>query len=187
MPRLVWRVALMAAALFVFAAHAQGFMLASPDMQDGHISEEQVYNGFGCAGKNVSPALSWSGAPLGTKSYTLIVHDPDAPTDGAGWWHWVVVDIPVDVSSLAKDAGRADGSGLPRGARQLTSDFGMPGWGGPCPPAGDNPHRYVFTLYAIKTEHLDLPKDANASLAASMANAQSKAKTTLTARYGRTK
>jgi hypothetical protein len=169
-------------------AGAQPFKLASLDLKpNGTIAEEQVFNGFGCSGKNVSPALSWSGAPKGTKSFALLVHDPDAPTGGAGWWHWLVVNIPASVSELKKDAGKADGSDLPPGAQQVTTDFGSPGWGGPCPPAGDKAHRYNFTLYALKVEQLDLPKGATASLAGFMVNANAIGKTTLTGRYGRKK
>ena len=170
------------------AAHAQQFKLASPDLKpNGMIAGEQVFNGFGCSGKNVSPALAWSGAPKDTKSFALLVHDPDAPPSGAGWWHWVVVDIPAGTTELKKNAGKADGSALPSGAVQVRTDFGVPGWGGPCPPAGDKPHRYNFTLHALKVDKLDLPKDAGAALAGLMVNANSIGKATLTGRYGRKK
>jgi Raf kinase inhibitor-like YbhB/YbcL family protein len=173
---------------FAGVAHAQQFKIASPDIKpSGMIAEEQVFSGFGCSGKNVSPALAWSGAPKGAKSFALLVHDPDAPTGGAGWWHWVVVNIPAGTSELKKDAGKADGSALPSGAVQVRTDFGGPGWGGPCPPAGDKPHRYNFTLHALKVEKLDLPKDAGAALAGFMVNANSIGKATLTGRYGRKK
>src|SRR5439155_1640428 len=80
------------------AARAQ-FELMSPDIRpNGPIAMEQVYNGFGCSGENVSPALAWSGAPEATKSFALLVHDPDAPTGGAGWWHWLVVNIPASAT-----------------------------------------------------------------------------------------
>lgn len=167
---------------------AQQFKLTSPDIKpNGVIAEEQVFNGFGCSGKNVSPALAWSGAPKGTKSFALLVHDPDAPTGGAGWWHWLVVNIPASVTELKKDAGKADGSNLVQGAEQIATDFGSPGWGGPCPPAGDKPHRYNFTLHALKVEKLDLPKGATASLAGFMVNANSVGKASLTGKYGRKK
>jgi Raf kinase inhibitor-like YbhB/YbcL family protein len=173
---------------FASLASAQPFKLVSPDIKpNGLIAEEQVFNGFGCSGKNVSPALSWSGAPKGTKSFAVLVHDPDAPTGGAGWWHWLVVNIPASVTELKKGAGKADGSTLPPGAEQITTDFGSPGWGGPCPPAGDKPHRYNFTLHALKVEKLDLPKGATASLAGFMVDANSIAKATLTGKYGRKK
>ena len=169
------------------AAHAQ-FKLSSPDIKPGGtISAEQVFNGFGCTGKNVSPALKWSGAPAETKSFALLVHDPDAPTGGAGWWHWLVINIPASVTELAKGAGAADGANLPKGAVQITTDFGGPGWGGPCPPAGDKPHRYNFTIVALKVDKLDLAPDAQASLVGFMVNANSLGKATLTGKYGRKK
>jgi len=169
-------------------AFAQGFKLESPDIKpNGTVADEQVFNGFGCAGKNTSPALRWSGAPKGTKSFALLVHDPDAPTGGAGWWHWVVVNIPADATELTKGAGKADGANLPKGAAQVNTDFGGPGWGGPCPPAGDKPHRYNFSLHALKVEKLDLPPNATDSLAGFMVNANSIGKATLTGKYGRPK
>lgn len=159
--------------------------LTSADFRpNGAISMEQVFGGFGCTGKNISPALTWSGAPEGTKSFALLVHDPDAPTGGAGWWHWLVINIPASATGLAKDAGKADGTGLPAGAVHVSTDFGGPGWGGPCPPVGDKPHRYVFTLYALKTERLDV-SGVTASLAGYMVNGNALAKATLTGRFGR--
>jgi Raf kinase inhibitor-like YbhB/YbcL family protein len=180
----------LAAVVFLVSttAHAQQFRLTSPDIKpNGPIAPEQVFNGFGCSGKNVSPALRWSGAPAGTKSFALLVHDPDAPTGGAGWWHWLVINIPAGATELKKGAGAADGAGLPQGALQIATDFGAPGWGGPCPPAGDKPHRYNFTLHALKVEKLDVPADARASLVGFMVNANSIGKATLTGTYGRPK
>jgi Raf kinase inhibitor-like YbhB/YbcL family protein len=168
------------------AARAQ-FKLTSSDIKpNGTIALEQVFNGFGCSGRNISPALKWSGAPTDAKSFALLVHDPDAPTGGAGWWHWVVVNILPGATELAKDAGQAGGSKLPFGAVQIATDFGSPGWGGPCPPAGDKPHRYNFTLYALKTGKLDV-SGATASLAGYMVNAHSIGKARLTGKFGRKK
>jgi Raf kinase inhibitor-like YbhB/YbcL family protein len=185
----VGRITLAVAVVFAFAgtALAQGFKLESADIKpSAMIAEEQVFNGFGCAGKNISPTLSWSGAPAGTKSFALLVHDPDAPTGGAGWWHWVMINIPADAKGLKKDAGKGDGSNLPTGAVQVNTDFGAPGWGGPCPPPG-KPHRYVFTLHALKVEKLDVPAGATASLAGFMVNANSLGRATLIGKYGRSK
>ena len=165
-------------------AQAAGFTLASPTIKPGaRIAEAQVFDGFGCTGQNVSPALKWSGAPKGTRSYALTVYDPDAPT-GSGWWHWVVVNIPANVTELPEGAGTGAGR-LPAGALQVRTDFGKPGWGGPCPPQGDKPHRYVFTLHALKTEKLDLPADATAALAGFMINANKLRTATFTGTYGR--
>lgn len=183
---------LIIAAFFGFAlagaAQAGSFKLASSDIQpNATIADAQVFNGFGCTGQNVSPALKWTGAPAGAKSFALQVHDPDAPTGGAGWWHWVVVNIPATATELPQGAGTADGNALPAGAQQIRTDFGAPGWGGPCPPVGDKPHRYHITIHALKVDKLELPKDATASLAGYMINANSIGKATLTGRYGRKK
>src|ERR1700751_2221392 len=156
------------------STHAEVFKLSSPDIKpNAPIADEQVFAGFGCSGKNISPDLKWSGAPNGTKSFALLVHDPDAPTGGAGWWHWVVTNIPADAKELPKGAGKGDGSALPKGAAQVNIDFGAPGWGGPGPPVGEKPHHYHFTLHALKVEKLDLPAGATASLAGFMVNANS--------------
>jgi hypothetical protein len=169
-------------------AAGAAFRLTSTDIKPGGtIAAEQTFNGFGCTGQNVSPALEWSGAPKDTKSFAVLVHDPDAPTGGAGWWHWVVFNIPATATKLPKGAGKADGSDMPAGAASGVTDFGSPGYGGPCPPAGDKPHRYVFTVYALKTDKLDVPKGATASLVGFMVNANAIGKATLTGMYGRKK
>lgn len=144
-------------------AVAGDFTLSSPDLQQAtQVDERHVYDGFGCSGGNVSPALRWDNVPEGTKSFALMVHDPDAPT-GSGWWHWVVWNIPADTRQLPAGAGSADGRALPGGAVQGRTDFGGPGYGGPCPPPGSAPHRYFFRLHALSVEQLDLPADATAA------------------------
>jgi Raf kinase inhibitor-like YbhB/YbcL family protein len=175
------------ATLTLGTASAADFKLASPTIKPGStLSEAQVFNGFGCTGKNVSPALKWSGAPAGTKSYALTVYDPDAPT-GSGWWHWVVYNIPASASELAEGAGSADGKGLPAGSAQGNTDFGAPGFGGACPPKGDKPHRYIFTVYALKTDKLDIPAGGTAALVGFMINANKLGAATFTAKYRRAK
>lgn len=146
------------------------------------LANDQVYNGFGCAGKNISPALEWSGAPGGTQSFALTVYDPDAP--GSGWWHWIVYDIPASATELAQGAGNSGGK-LPTGAAQARSDFGTSGYGGPCPPKGDKPHRYIFTLYALKIDKLKVPASSTAAMIGSLIGANKLASATLTALYGR--
>lgn len=149
---------------FAQGALAAGFTLTSPDVRNGGaIAESHVFNSFGCNGSNQSPALSWSGAPAGTRSFAVTVYDPDAPT-GSGWWHWVVFNIPASVKQLPRNAGDAQGQGLPAGSTQSRTDFGKPGYGGPCPPAGDKPHRYQFTVYALKTDKLPLDETAPAAM-----------------------
>jgi Raf kinase inhibitor-like YbhB/YbcL family protein len=168
------------------SAFAQGsFKLTSSDVAEGGtIKAEQTFNGFGCSGANVSPALAWSGAPGNARSFALIVHDPDAPTGVGGFTHWIVYNIPVSASGLAKGAGSKGGT-LPAGTMQATTSFGAPGYGGPCPPAGDKPHRYVFTLYALSTDKIDLPPNATQALAGFTINGSKVATATMTAMYGR--
>ncbi len=166
---------------------AQGaFRLSSPDAAEGAtIKAEQVFNSFGCSGQNVSPALQWTGAPAGTRSFALIVHDPDAPTGVGGFTHWVLYDIPATATSLAKGAGSADGKNLPAGAAQSPTSFGTPGYGGPCPPAGDKPHRYVFTLYALNVDKDGVPPNATQALAGFTINAAKLGTASFTALFGR--
>ena len=162
----------------------QSFVLSSPQIAEGAtLTASQVYNGFGCQGENISPALQWQGAPAGTKSYALTVYDPDAPT-GSGWWHWVVFNIPADVQALPAKIS-AQGQGLPVGAIQSQTDFGQPGFGGACPPEGDKPHRYQFTLHALKVAKLDLPASSMPALVGFMIHANEVASARFTAYYGR--
>lgn len=163
---------------------ALAFEAQSPDLADGKVANDFVFSGFGCTGGNQSPAITWKDAPEGTKSFAVMVHDPDAPTGGAGWWHWVVYDIPATVSSLDRGAG-SEGGKLPEGAVQNATDFGVPGWGGPCPPEGDKAHRYNFTVYALGVEKLELPEGARASLVGFMVNGNALGKATFSASYGR--
>ena len=175
-----------AIALTAQLASAEGLELTSPDVKVNEpIPATFVYNGFGCTGQNLSPALSWKNAPAGTKSFAIMVHDPDAPTGGAGFWHWVVLNLPASTTSLPRGAGAADGKALPAGAKQITTDFGTPGWGGPCPPQGSEPHMYYFTVYALKVDKLDLPANATASLAGFMINANALDRAVITALYSR--
>jgi Raf kinase inhibitor-like YbhB/YbcL family protein len=175
-------------AFAAFAAEAQGapaFELKSPDIAEGQtIDMKHVYNSFGCTGGNVSPELSWSEPPPGTKSFAVLAHDPDAPTGGAGFWHWLVVDIPADARGLKRDAGHVSGKNLPPGAKHLETDFGEKAYGGPCPPPG-KPHRYVFTVYALKTEKLGDAGIGRTALAGFTINQNALAKASITALFGR--
>ena len=160
------------------------FTLTSPDLSDGGtIAAAQVFNDFGCKGGNVSPALAWSGAPPGTKSFALMVHDPDAPT-GSGWWHWVVYNIPPGTTSLSAGAGDPKRNLMPGGTLQGRTDYGIIGYGGPCPPEG-SAHRYHFRLYALQVAKLEVPADATAALIDFNVRAQALGEATLTAVYGR--
>lgn len=164
---------------------AEQFRLSSPQLKEqGTIANEQVFSGFGCAGGNISPALEWHQAPKDTKSFAVTVYDPDAPT-GSGWWHWVVFNIPPTVTRLDANAGKPEGAGAPQGSVQSMTDFGKPGYGGPCPPKGDKPHRYIFTVYALKVDQLPLKQDASGAMAGFYLKKNMLAKASLTALYGR--
>ena len=127
------------------------FTLTSNDLVDGGaLSDAQVY-----AKGNSSPHLAWSGAPEGTKSFAVHCYDPDAPT-GSGFWHWTVANIPADVTELAAGASPDN---LPKGAIEGRTDFGAPGFGGAAPPPGHGPHRYIFTVFAVDVDQLDVTAD----------------------------
>jgi Raf kinase inhibitor-like YbhB/YbcL family protein len=176
-----------AAVMMVCAAQAEApaeFILTSPDIANGQkISDAQVFNSFGCKGQNISPALSWSNPPAGTKSFALMVHDPDAPT-GSGWWHWIAYNIPADATSLPAGAGDPKKHLMPAAIVQARTDFGTPGYGGPCPPPG-KPHHYYFRLYALKVQKLDVPADATAALIGYTVNATALGQAELLGLYGR--
>ena len=114
---------------------------------------------FTCDGEDRSPHLSWSDAPPGTKSFALIMDDPDAPV--GTFTHWLLHDIPLSTSDLAE--GQKPG----QVGATLKNDFGRPGYGGPCPPRGHGPHRYIFTLYALDVATLGKPT-SRAALEAAM-------------------
>jgi len=164
------------------ACAAEKFTLESAEIKPGAtIAEAQVFKGFGCEGGNVSPSLKWTGAPAGTKSFALMVYDPDAPT-GSGWWHWVAFNIPPGTAALALGAS---GGQMPAGTVQSKTDFGTTGYGGPCPPKGNKPHRYIFTLYALKVDKLDADANASPAMIGFMANANMLGKASFTGMYGR--
>ncbi|HVO87273.1 MAG TPA: YbhB/YbcL family Raf kinase inhibitor-like protein [Casimicrobiaceae bacterium] len=148
------------------------------------ITEQHVYKGFGCSGANVSPSLQWKDAPAGTKSFAVTVYDPDAPT-GSGWWHWVVFNLPPTTTSLPLGAGDPAANKMPPGAVQSRTDYGAPGYGGPCPPPGDKAHRYIFTVYALKVDKLDLDANASPAMVGFMINANKLGKAQFIGRYGR--
>jgi hypothetical protein len=163
---------------------AADFSVQSSSWQDGQtMKDSYVFNSFGCAGNNVSPQVSWSNAPQGTKSFAITVYDPDAPT-GSGWWHWTVFNIPSSVAEL-KEGASSDPASFPAGALQGRTDFGKPGYGGACPPQGDKPHRYILTVYALKTDKIDLNGDSSGALVGYYLNQNTLAKASLTVKYGR--
>lgn len=163
--------------------YAQEFTLKSGDLK-GQLTEAQVYSGFGCNGKNISPALVWTDAPKDAKSFAVTVYDPDAPT-GSGWWHWIIFNIPTGVTGLKADAGNLQKKLAPEGSVQSVTDFGKPGFGGACPPAGDKPHRYIFTIHALNVEKLNLDEKTPPAMAGFTLNQHTIAKASLVAYYGR--
>ena len=169
----------------VASAGAAQLSLTSADIKPGaRIADEQVANGFGCTGGNLSPALSWSGAPKGTKSFALSVYDPDAPT-GSGFWHWVVFNIPADTTSLPKNAGDPKAALAPASAIQGHNDAGTQGYFGPCPPKGDKPHHYHFQIFAVDVDKLDADENASPAVVGFNLHFHTLAKATLTGLWGR--
>ena len=158
------------------------FTLSSPDLQEGHfMAKDHEFDGFGCDGNNVSPALEWQNPPQNTKSYAITVFDPDAPTS-SGFWHWLVTDIPADATGFAQGVGNGR---LPPGCRTFNNDYGSKEFGGACPPEGHGMHRYQFTVWALPEETLAVPDDASAAVVSFMLNANALGKATLTATYAR--
>jgi Raf kinase inhibitor-like YbhB/YbcL family protein len=134
------------------------FTVTSKDVGDGEAIPLAHRSGvFGIpGGEDISPQLSWSGAPEGTKSYAVTIYDPDAPT-GAGFWHWAVADIPADVTELPSGAGDDTGELLPQGAFQLANDAGVRRFIGAAPPAGHGVHRYFIVVHALDVENIGIP------------------------------
>ncbi len=153
------------------------FTLTSPDFKDGDTLDNRfVFNGFGCTGENKAPVMQWSAAPMETKYFALTMYDPDAPT-GSGWWHWLVINMPATINEL-------DVKTLPEGAIETRTDYGVTGFGGACPPVGDKPHHYIFTLYALK-DKIPLGADVPAAQIGFYINSLKIAETKMTATYGR--
>jgi len=157
------------------------FRLFSDELKDGgKLPLANVMNGYGHEGGNRSPQLSWDGAPEGTKSFALTMRDPDLPTS-AGLWHWVVIDIPADATSLKPGVG--SDVDLPAGSRQTRTDLAPSGYNGAGPPPGQV-HRYIFTLYALSVDKLPVSEDPTPGMVELMAVFNKVGETTLTVSYG---
>lgn len=166
---------------FATRGFSGAFALSSEDFKDGgFIPHTYAYDKNGCGGENISPQLEWKNVPTGTKSFGLTMFDPDAPT-GHGWWHWVVWDIPAKMNGLPQDFAQKRMPGI----REAQNDYKEQGYGGPCPPMGHAPHRYVFTLYALPTEKLDLSANASAKEVSDALQKNMLGKTQLTGLYER--
>ena len=157
-------------------SQSTGFSLASPTLAENtYISAAQYMNSFGCSGRNERPVLTWANVPEGTKGFAVTFYDLDAPT-GSGFWHWVAFDIPAHVTTLADCP-------LPAGAREVNTDFGVPGYFGPCPPVGRK-HRYTFYVHALDTEKLEVPENATGALAGFFIHQHTLAKASFTVMAG---
>jgi Raf kinase inhibitor-like YbhB/YbcL family protein len=142
-----------------------GFDVQSDDVQTGQrFGTPFIYSGMGMNGGNQSPHLRWSGFPAETRSFAVTMFDPDAPT-GSGFWHWLVLDIPVATTELRRGSGAGGGQQLPPGAVAIGNDLGEAEYDGPAPPAGDRPHRYFIAVHAVDVEKLGVDAGARAAFA----------------------
>lgn len=189
MKKLPSKLTLLASSVLIAASLAQfaqaEMRISSTDIKAGELMPKaQEFSSFGCSGDNLSPQLTWRNAPTDTKSFAITAYDPDAPT-GSGWWHWVVVNIPASVKSLATDAGNPEKALLPAGSQSFRTDFGSKSFGGACPPEGDKAHRYQFKVFALNVEKLELPEDGSAALVGYYLNSHALETATLEALYKR--
>jgi len=177
--------ALVLLAILAAAPALHAFELTSADIRAGQpMPKAQEYRGFGCDGDNTSPHLAWRDAPEGTKSFAVTAYDPDAPT-GSGWWHWVVFNLPADTRQLPRGAGDPAAGLAPAGSVQSRTDYGVPGFGGACPPEGHGAHRYRFKVFALDVARLDLDPESSAALVGFMLNAHTLGVAELEALYRR--
>ncbi|HEY0102343.1 MAG TPA: YbhB/YbcL family Raf kinase inhibitor-like protein [Brevundimonas sp.] len=151
------------------------FTVTSDSFSDGETLPDAQVQAKG----NRSPHLSWDGAPEGTKSFAVTCFDPDAPT-GSGFWHWTVANISADVTELA------EGAAVPAGAVEGRTDFGEPGFGGAAPPPGHGPHRYIFTVFAVDMDKLDVTGDDSGAKYGFNLHFHTLAKASITAIYENT-
>lgn len=177
----LYRKSSMKAVLFVIVglvlgltATAAAMTLRSSDIRpNGMIAKRFIFNSFGCTGENAQPSVAWSGVPTGAKALALTVFDPDAPTT-VGFVHWLLLRIPPTATSTTNAPAAVNG----------LTDFGEPGYHGPCPPVGDKPHRYIFTLYALDTDFPFTPQTTYAAFRFTIRR-HVLATATLIGRYGR--
>jgi len=159
------------------------FTLSSESFADGEVmAERYVFDDWGFSGGNVSPQLSWSGFPEGTKGFAVTCFDPDAPTP-SGLWHWVVLGLGADVTSLDEGTGATGGSALPAAAFHVVNDYAAKAYSGAAPPLGDRPHRYIFAVHALDTDDLGIDDSVSAAAAAFNAGGHTLARGLLTAVY----
>ncbi|MFE6923000.1 YbhB/YbcL family Raf kinase inhibitor-like protein [Nocardia sp. NPDC057663] len=148
---------------FARLPEAAAFTVTSTTVSDGAAWPPAQWSSGAPGGRDVSPQLSWSGAPTATKSYAVTVYDPDAPT-GSGFWHWAVANIPATTTTLPEGAGDDAGSGLPVGSFQLPNDARLPRYIGAAPPAGHGEHRYFVTVHALDVDDIGIASDSTPAL-----------------------
>lgn len=175
--RMIWVIIFFIGTFIMAEGQTMAFDIFSATIQNNaFMSKEQAYDK--CGGGNISPDLRWDEVPKGTRSLALVVHDPDAPREH-GWYHWIVVDIPVSTASIAK------GTKFTKPARELATDYGAPGYNGPCPPIGHGVHHYHFVLYALDVERIELTPDMPPHEIELAIRARSLAQATITGLYER--
>jgi Raf kinase inhibitor-like YbhB/YbcL family protein len=185
-PSLVASVVLFAIAPSAWPADSSSFVLSSPDKQlTVSIPEIYMAKVFGCHGGNMSPALAWSGAPAGTKSYVITLFDGDVKDSPSGWWHWVLYNVPGNVTSLPEGAGSERMNLMPKGAVEARTDLGTAAYHGPCPDKGDPPHHYRFTIYALDVDKITPPPGSSGAMITSMALEHAHGQAVLVGRLGR--
>ncbi|WP_062982093.1 YbhB/YbcL family Raf kinase inhibitor-like protein [Nocardia anaemiae] len=148
---------------FARLPEAPSFTVTSTTVRDGAAWQPAQWSASAPGGKDVSPQLSWTGAPVGTKSYAVTVYDPDAPS-GSGFWHWAVANIPATTTSLPEGAGDDTGTGLPLGSFQLPNDARLPRYIGAAPPAGHGEHRYFVTVHALDVDDIGIAPDSTPAM-----------------------
>jgi Raf kinase inhibitor-like YbhB/YbcL family protein len=164
-----------------FVPAVPSFTLTSDDVRDGEaVHLRHAHDSAG--GENVSPQLSWSGFPEQTAGFAVTCFDPDVPNVG-GWWHWLLLDVPLTVTSLPRGAGSVDGAALPAGAVQLVTSYGSAGYGGCAPPPGDRPHRYFFAVHALDVPSLEVDASASPAVGSFMVTAHEVARALLVPVY----
>ena len=164
----------------IFSQTGHAINITLKGTKNSYLTNKHVFSGFGCKGENKSPEIKISDIPKSAKSLAITVYDPDAPT-GGGWWHWLVFNIPVKTTHIKEGAKNLN----KLGATQSLNSFGTKIFGGACPPIGDNPHRYIFTVYALKVEKIDLSNSTTPNTVGYYLNANTVAKATSVALYGR--
>lgn len=165
--------------VFMNKNFADTFFVSSTSFKNNEtLKNEQVYNGYGCSGDNISPDLKWTNAPKDTKSFAIVAHDPDAPVEN-GWYHWIIINIPKDKIEIKK------GERIISPAKELITSFDTKGYGGACPPVGHGTHHYNFNVYALNVERIDIPDNISPKEAHDMIKNKSIAKAAITALYQR--